>query len=36
MEYLGEVGWNDAASNLYMWNCSYSPHTYKLVIITMQ
>ena len=27
---------NDAASNLYMWNCSYSPHTYKLVITPMQ
>ena len=27
---------NDAASNLYMWNCSRSSHTYKLVIMTMQ
>ena len=33
---MDEVGWNDAASNLHMWNCSRSSHTYKLVIMTMQ
>ena len=30
------MGWNDAASNLHVWNCSPSSHTYKLVIMAMQ
>ena len=36
MQYLDKVGWNDEASNLHMWNCSRSSHTYKLVIMSMQ